>query len=85
MELKFFSKKDWLKIRTKVRKWGVIDKWGDFDLLFGAKYFNLKIGEHAIKYKDRVEGQTKMTSVIGNGLRMLGLVLSAKLKILNDK
>ena len=82
---KVLFKKDWLKIRTKVRKWGVIDKWGDFDLLFSAKYFNLKIGEHAIKYKDRVEGQTKMTSVIGNGLRMLGLVLSAKLKILNDK
>lgn len=82
---KVLFKKDWLKIRTKVRKWGVIDKWGDFDLLFGVKYFNLKLGEHAIRYKERLEGETKMTGVIANGIRMLALVLTAKFKILNEK
>ena len=34
---KILFKKDWLKIRKYCGTWGLNDRWGDFDLLLGAK------------------------------------------------
>jgi len=36
------------------------DRWGDFDLLFGAARQKLRIREIPIHYRDRVAGQSKM-------------------------
>ncbi|MAU88322.1 MAG: glycosyl transferase, partial [Flavobacteriaceae bacterium] len=61
--------------------WGIKDKWGDFDLLLGAYRINLKIREYPVSYEDRIEGETKMTNIFLNGLRMLYIIISGFIKI----
>lgn len=80
---KIFYKKDWIKIKSSNAKWGEKDLWGDFDLLLGAYKNNLKITELPITYYERLEGQSKMTSVLNNALRMFKIVIFAfyKLKV----
>lgn len=39
---------------------GDFDRFGDWDLLFGAAKFHLKITDLPIRYRDRVYGETKM-------------------------
>ena len=78
---KIFYRKDWEKIRKNVSDWGVKDLWGDFDLLIGAYKNNLKITEVPVTYYERKEGNTKMTSVILNALRMLIIVLVSYYKL----
>ena len=78
---KIFYKKDWVKIKQNNSKWGIKDLWGDFDLLLGAYKSNLKIIDVPVNYYERVEGSTKMTSVIKNGLRMLFIILFSYYKL----
>ena len=78
---KIIFKKDWVKIRRFCGTWGVKDKWGDFDLLSGAKINNMKIAEVPVNYRERTEGETKMTNTIFNGVRMLILCFYSLLKI----
>ena len=80
---KIFYKNDWNKIKRFNSRWGLIDKWGDFDLLIGAYQNNLKISEIPIHYQERTSGLTKMNSLVFNTMRMLLIVLCAyyKLKI----
>ena len=68
---KILFKKDWEKIQGFCGKWGVKDKWGDFDILSGAKINMMRIAEVPVHYKERTEGETKMTNTIFNGIRML--------------
>ena len=78
---KVFYKKDWIKIKKDISKWGVKDLWGDFDLLIGAYKNNLKITEVPVTYYERKEDNTKMTSIILNALRMLYIVLASYYKL----
>jgi hypothetical protein len=39
---------------------GDYDRFGDFDLLFGAAKFNLRIVDLPIRYRERTYGETKM-------------------------
>lgn len=78
---KIFYKKDWIKIRQDISKWGVKDLWGDFDLLIGAYKNNLKITEVPVTYFNRENGDTKMTSVLTNALRMLYIILFSYYKL----
>tara|TARA_Y100000816_G_C26098318_1_gene581611 strand:- start:155 stop:1558 length:1404 start_codon:yes stop_codon:yes gene_type:complete len=78
---KIFYKKDWSKIKKTNSKWGIMDHWGDFDLLIGAYHNNLKIIEVPVPYQERVEGKTKMTSLISNTTRMIIIVLAAYFKL----
>ena len=71
VELKSYLKKIGKKIKGFCGKWGVKDKWGDFDILSGAKINMMKIAEVPVHYKERTEGETKMTNTIFNGIRML--------------
>lgn len=48
-----------LKSDFKRMKWGV-DKWGDFDLLFGAAKIGSKIIEVPVHYMSRESGESKM-------------------------
>ena len=73
--------KDWRKIKRSVGRWGVKDKWGDFDLLSGAKVNMMRISEVPVNYKERVQGETKMTNTIFNGLRMLLICVVSYFKI----
>ena len=78
---KIFYKKDWVKIKKDISKWGMKDLWGDFDLLIGAYKNNLKITEVPVTYHERKEESTKMTSVISNAVRMLFIVLTSYYKL----
>ena len=80
MERKFFIK-GLGKIKQNNSKWGIKDLWGDFDSLLGAYKSNLKIIDVPVNYYERVEGSTKMTSVIKNGLRMLFIILFSYYKL----
>ena len=57
------------------------DLWGDFDLLIGAYKNNLKITEVPVVYYERIEGETKMTSLFSNTIRMIWIVVSAYYKL----
>ena len=78
---KAIFKKDWKKIKVYVGTWGIRDKWGDFDLLSGAKMNMMRISEVPVNYKERLEGETKMTNTIFNGLRMLFICITSYIKI----
>ena len=78
---KNFYKKHWNKIKKDNGKWGAKDLWGDFDLLIGAYKNNLKISEVPVIYYERTEGQTKMTSLFSNTIRMFWIVISAYYKL----
>ena len=78
---KIFYRKDWIKIKKNISNWGVKDLWGDFDLLIGAYKNNLKITEVPVTYYERKEGNTKMTFVFLNALRMLLIVFISYYKL----
>ena len=61
---KAFYKKDLGRIR-----WG-LDKWGDFDLLFGAARTGKKIMEVPVHYMSRKSGESKMKA-FRHGLHLL--------------
>ncbi len=62
---------DWERIKPLVGTWGTMDRWGDYDLLFGAAKLNLRILDLPVHYQERIYGTTKMTKVFRNGLIML--------------
>ena len=78
---KVFYRKDWVKIKKDIGKWGMKDMWGDYDLLIGAKKNFLKIGEKPVYYQDREQGISKMTNVLNNGLRMLVIIFYSFYKL----
>jgi hypothetical protein len=51
--------------------WGTMDRWGDYDLLFGAAKLSLRILDQPVHYQERIYGATKMNKVFRNGLIML--------------
>ena len=82
---KIIFRKDWGKIKKYIGKWGVKDKWGDFEILSGAKINMMRISEVPVNYKERLEGETKMTNTLLNGLRMLFICIVSFTKIRFNK
>jgi SAM-dependent methyltransferase len=68
---KVLWRSDWERIRPMLGSWGTEDRWGDYELLFGAAKLNLKILDLPVHYQERIYGSTKMTKVFRNGLIML--------------
>ncbi len=68
---KVLWRSDWERITPMLGSWGIEDRWGDYELLFGAAKLNLKILDLPVHYQERVYGSTKMTKVFRNGLVML--------------
>jgi len=68
---KVLWRSDWERIRPMIGTWGTLDRWGDYELLFGASKLNLRILDQPVHYQERVYGVTKMTKVFRNGLVML--------------
>jgi hypothetical protein len=62
---------DWERIRPMIGTWGAMDRWGDYELLFGAAKLNLRILDQPVHYQERIFGATKMTQVFKHGLIML--------------
>ena len=68
---KVIWRNDWQRIRPLIDTWGKEDRWGDYELLFGASKLNLRISDLPVHYQERVYGTTKMNKRLKNGLIML--------------
>lgn len=68
---KVLWRSDWERIEPMLDTWGIADRWGDYELLFGAAKLNLKIIDQPVHYLERIYGTTKMTKVFKNGIVML--------------
>jgi SAM-dependent methyltransferase len=78
---KVLWRSDWERIRPMLGSWGTEDRWGDYELLFGAAKLNLKILDLPVHYQERIYGSTKMTKVFWNGLVMLRMCWHGFLKL----
>jgi 2-polyprenyl-3-methyl-5-hydroxy-6-metoxy-1,4-benzoquinol methylase len=81
---KVLWRNDWERIKPMVGSWGMDDRWGDYELLFGAAKLNLKILDLPVHYQERTYGSTKMTKVFWNGVRMLKMCWHGFLKLKLD-
>jgi hypothetical protein len=71
---------DWPAIRALAGTWGADDRWGDYDLLFGAAKLNLRLVDLPVHYQERFSGITKMTNRFRNALVMARMCWAAFLK-----
>ncbi|KKR49052.1 MAG: hypothetical protein UT86_C0001G0024 [Candidatus Magasanikbacteria bacterium GW2011_GWC2_40_17] len=78
---KVFFRDDFERIKKYIGSWGIVDRWGDYDLLFGAAKLNLKIIDLPVHYYERTFGETKMKKRFKNGLIMLRMCLAAFKKL----
>lgn len=78
---KVLWRSDWARIKPFRGTWGIEDRWGDYELLFGASKLNLRIMDLPVHYQERVYGTTKMTKVFHNGLIMLKMCWHGFLKL----
>ena len=78
---KVLWRSDWERIKPMLGSWGTEDRWGDYELLFGAAMLNLKILDLPVHYQERIYGSTKMTKVFRNGLVMLRMCWHGFLKL----
>ena len=59
--VKVLLKRFWPDIkRSEISERKSLDRWGDFDLLFGAASWNLKMAEIPVHYMARIRGESKM-------------------------
>lgn len=70
-------RKDWLKLKDFLGSWGINDRWGDYELIFGAARLGLKHQDLPVRYMERVHGVTKMTGRLKNALVMLRMCIAA--------
>jgi hypothetical protein len=70
-------RRDWERIEAGLGCWGVRDRWGDHELLFGAARLQLAILDVPIHYRERVFGVSKMVKVASNLCRMLRMCAAA--------
>jgi 2-polyprenyl-3-methyl-5-hydroxy-6-metoxy-1,4-benzoquinol methylase len=78
---KVLWRSDWERIKPMLGSWGTEDRWGDYELLFGAAKLNLKILDLPVHYQERIYGSTKMTKVFRHGLVMLKMCWHGFLKL----
>jgi SAM-dependent methyltransferase len=78
---KVVMRDDYAKILAARAHFGDVDRWGDYDWLFGAARHNLKIVELPVHYVERVAGETKMTRRFRNGVTMLRMCWAALRKL----
>jgi hypothetical protein len=78
---KVLYRSDFEKIKKLRGTWGVDDRWGDYELIFGAAKTHLKLIDLPVHYMERTYGETKMTGRIKNGLIMLKMSFAALMKI----
>ncbi len=77
---KVLSKRDYETIAANRGYFGEIDPFGDFDLIFGAAKYNLKIVDLPIRYHERVYGETNIQRW-SHGMLLLRMVAKAMRKI----
>lgn len=78
---KVVKRNDYEKILAQREYFGSVDRWGDYDWIFGAAKSNLKIVELPVHYVERTTGESKMTSRFENGFVMLKMCWIALRKL----
>ncbi len=78
---KVFWRRDWPAFEQMRSKLHDIDIWGDYNLIFGATYFGLKVAQLPVRYYDRLEGETKMVTRLRHATQMFRVVLVALWRI----
>jgi hypothetical protein len=78
---KVIFRRDFAEVKKLRNSWGINDRWGDYELIFGAAKMHLKIVDLPVHYYERTYGETKMTGRIKNGLIMLKMCRAALMKI----
>jgi len=73
-------RRDYLKISENRGYFGEFDPFGDYDLIFGAAYLNLKITDMPVRYHERQYGRTNIRRW-HHGWLLLRMVLFAARKI----
>ena len=73
---KVLSRSDYAVIAANRAYFGEFDPFGDFDLLFGAAKYNLKILDLPIRYRERRYGATNIQRW-SHGLLLLRMVVYA--------
>lgn len=68
---KVFWRRDWPIFEEMKSILRDSDIWGDYNLIFGASRFGLKVAQLPVRYFERLEGITKMNKRLKNGLIML--------------
>jgi SAM-dependent methyltransferase len=72
---------DFQSIKKLRNTWGIKDRWGDYELIFGAAKTHRKLIDLPVHYMERTYGETKMTNRIKNGWIMLRMSLISLFKI----
>ena len=82
---KVYWRKDWAIFEEMKLILKNSDLWGDYNLIFGASRYGLKIAQLPVRYFERLEGVTKMNNRIKNGFIMLRVAWHAlwKVKFIN--
>ncbi|MCP4652144.1 MAG: glycosyltransferase family 2 protein [Candidatus Omnitrophica bacterium] len=83
---KAFWRSDWPLFEETRLILGDRDLWGDYNLIFGASRYGLKIAQLPVRYFERLQGVTKMNKRIRNGLVMFRVACEAlwKIKFINE-
>ena len=77
---KILSKQHYRTIAANRSYFGEIDPFGDFDLLFGAAKYNLKIVDLPVRYQERVWGETNIRRW-SHGMLLLRMIVKATKKL----
>ncbi|MBV8820543.1 MAG: glycosyltransferase [Acidobacteriaceae bacterium] len=77
---KVLSRRNYEMIAANRAYFGEIDPFGDFDLLFGAAKYNLKIVDLPVRYRERTYGETNIQRWT-HGLLLLRMVALASRRI----
>ncbi|MEO8051988.1 MAG: glycosyltransferase [Acidobacteriota bacterium] len=77
---KVLSKQHYRIIAANRSYFGEIDPFGDFDLLFGAAKYNLKIVDLPVRYQERVWGETNIRRWT-HGMLLLRMIVKATKKL----
>ena len=78
---KVLFRKDFEHVKKLRGSWGINDRWGDYELIFGASKSQLKLIDLPVHYTERTYGTTKMTGRVKNGIIMLKMCWAALFKI----
>ncbi len=78
---KVIRKADFEKVKRLRGFWGINDRWGDYELIFGAVKSQLKVVDLPVHYTERLYGETKMTNRLRNGWIMLRMCYAALIRI----
>lgn len=72
---------DYERMKKFRGSWGVNDRWGDYELIFGAARLNLAMMDIPVHYMEREYGKTKMTNRLNNAWRMFRVAMAAYLRL----